>query len=35
SEPLVFSLVYPSRRQVPQRTRAVIDFLLSESLFTS
>ncbi|MCF2907166.1 LysR family transcriptional regulator [Pseudoalteromonas sp. DL2-H2.2] len=33
SEPLVFSLVYPSRRQVPQRTRAVIDFLLSESLF--
>ncbi|KAF7781242.1 hypothetical protein PRUB_b0397 [Pseudoalteromonas rubra] len=33
SEQLVFSLVYPSRRQVPQRTRAVIDFLLSESLF--
>ncbi|RZM71232.1 LysR family transcriptional regulator [Pseudoalteromonas rubra] len=33
SEPLVFSLVYPSRRQVPQRTRAVIDFLLSDSLF--
>ena len=29
SEPLIFSLVYPSRQQIPQRTRVVIDFLLS------
>lgn len=32
-EPLVFSLVYPSRRQVPARTRALIDFLLNEKIF--
>lgn len=28
SEPLVFSLIYPSRRQVPLRTRVLIDFLM-------
>lgn len=33
SEPLVFSLIYPSRRQVPQRTRVLIDYLLSIKLF--
>jgi len=33
SEPLIFSLVYPSRRQVPQRTRVLIDFLLSNATF--
>lgn len=31
SEPLVFSLVYPSRRHVPQRTRVLIDFLRERS----
>ncbi len=35
SEPLVFSLVYPSRRQVPQRTRVLIDFLLKNARFRS
>lgn len=33
SEPLVFALMYPSRRQLPQRTRAVIDYLLNARLF--
>lgn len=33
SEPLLFSLVYPSRRQVPQRTRVLIDFLLNTNIF--
>lgn len=33
SEPLVFSLVYPSRRQVPPRTRLVIDYLLNANIF--
>ncbi|MEJ6472746.1 LysR family transcriptional regulator [Pseudoalteromonas piscicida] len=33
SEQLVFSLVYPSRKQIPPRTRAVIDFLLEAELF--
>ena len=32
-EPVVFSLVYPSRRQLPLRTRAVIDFLLQCNIF--
>ncbi|ASJ74815.1 LysR family transcriptional regulator [Granulosicoccus antarcticus] len=34
SELLVFSLVYPSRRQVPQRVRALIDYLLEKKIFT-
>lgn len=33
SDPLVFSLVYPSRRQVPLRTRVVIDYLLAAKMF--
>ncbi|MFC3030938.1 LysR family transcriptional regulator [Pseudoalteromonas fenneropenaei] len=33
SEPLVFSLVYPSRKHVAKRTRAVIDFLLNHAIF--
>ncbi|ASP40629.1 hypothetical protein CHH28_19030 [Bacterioplanes sanyensis] len=33
SEPLVFALMPPSRRQLPQRTRAVIDYLLNTRLF--
>ncbi|MGB0866852.1 MAG: LysR family transcriptional regulator [Granulosicoccaceae bacterium] len=33
SEPQVMYLVYPSRRQVPPRTRALIDFLLGVGLF--
>ncbi len=32
-EKLVFSLVYPSRRQVPQRTRVLIDYLLQANIF--
>ena len=35
SDPLVFSLIYPSRRQVPQRTRVVIDYLLNANMFTA
>lgn len=35
SEPLLFALVYPSRRQVPQRTRAVIDYLLQANIFSA
>jgi len=30
----VFTLVYPSRKQVPARTRALIDFLLSADIFS-
>jgi len=30
----VFTLVYPSRRQVPARTRSLIDFLLSADIFS-
>lgn len=33
SDPLVFSLVYPSRRQVPPRTKAVIEYLLAARIF--
>lgn len=33
SEPQVFYLIYPSRRQVPLRTRVLIDFLLQGNLF--
>lgn len=33
SESVVFSLVYPSRRQVPARTRALIDFILGAKVF--
>ena len=32
-ESVVFSLVYPSRKQLPKRTRVLIDFLLSKNLF--
>lgn len=35
SEPLDFALVYPSRKQLPTRTRTVIDYLLSEKIFNS
>lgn len=35
SEPLIFSLIYPSRRQVPLRTRVLIDYLLNTHLFDS
>jgi len=34
SEPLFFTLVYPSRRQVPLRVRTVIDYLLEKNLFS-
>lgn len=33
SEPQVFYLIYPSRRQLPLRTRVLIDFLLQGDLF--
>ena len=33
SEAMVFSLVYPSRRQVPLRTRTVIEYLLAAEMF--
>lgn len=33
SEALVFALVYPSRRQLPLRTRTVIDYLLAADIF--
>ena len=33
SDPLTFSLVYPSRRQIPLRTRVVIDYLLAANIF--
>lgn len=35
SEDLDFSLVYPSRRQLPTRTRAVIDYLLQAQIFST
>ncbi|MEZ5538190.1 MAG: LysR substrate-binding domain-containing protein [Thiolinea sp.] len=34
SDPLIFSLVYPSRRQIPQRIRVLIDFLVEEKIFS-
>lgn len=34
SEYLDFALVYPSRKQLPTRTRVVIDYLLSEQIFS-
>ncbi len=34
-ESVVFSLIYPSRKQLPKRTRAVIDFLLAKTFFKS
>ena len=33
SEAMVFSLVYPSRHQIPLRTRTVINFLLEANMF--
>lgn len=33
SDTMIFSLVYPSRHQLPQRTRAVIDYLLAADMF--
>ncbi|BDY06587.1 LysR family transcriptional regulator [Ferrimonas sp. YFM] len=33
SERLVFTLLYPSRRQIPQRVRCLIDYLLEAKLF--
>lgn len=33
SEPLIFTLVYPSRRQVPLRARCLIDYLLEAKIF--
>lgn len=33
SERLIFTLIYPSRRQVPQRVRCLIDYLLEAGLF--
>lgn len=33
TDPLIISLVYPSRQHVPQRTRVLIDFLLNANLF--
>jgi len=32
-ENMIFSLVYPSRKHVPLRTRALIDHLLTSRLF--
>lgn len=34
SEPMIFSLVYPSRRQLPLRTRVVVDYLMSSDMFS-
>ena len=34
TEKVLFSLVYPSRRQVPQRTRVLIDYLLGANIFS-
>ena len=34
SDTLTLALVYPSRRQIPQRTRVVIDYLLSVDMFS-
>lgn len=33
SEPVLFSLVYPSRRQIPLRTQVVIDYLMQANIF--
>ena len=33
SDPMVFSLMYPSRHRLPLRTKVVIDYLLSAKLF--
>lgn len=33
SEPIIFSLIYPSRHQIPQRIRVVIDYLLEKKIF--
>lgn len=33
SESLSFSLLYPSRKQLPKRTEAVIDFIIKQKLF--
>jgi DNA-binding transcriptional LysR family regulator len=33
SEPLIFSLVYPSCKQVPRRIRALIDYLIGARMF--
>ncbi len=33
SDPIIFALLYPSRRQLPLRTRVVIDYLLAAKLF--
>lgn len=33
TEQVVFALVYPSRRQVPVRTRVLIDYLLAANIF--
>ena len=35
SDPLTFSLIYPSRKLLPQRTRVVIDYLLQNNPFKS
>ncbi|MDP5131979.1 MAG: LysR substrate-binding domain-containing protein [Paraglaciecola sp.] len=35
SPTIYFSLVYPSRKQVPKRTRALINFLLEEGLINT
>lgn len=34
SGPIIFSLVYPSRHQMPLRTQVVMEFLLEANLFT-
>ena len=34
TERMIFSLVYPSRRQVPSRTRVLIDYLLQANMFS-
>ena len=34
TQPLVFTLIYPSRQHVPQRTRVLIDYLLDAKLFS-
>jgi len=33
SDPMVVSLMYRSRKQLPERTRAVVDYLMAECLF--
>lgn len=35
SEPAVFYLLYPSRRQLPLRTRVVVDFLMESNIFVN